>query len=108
MADALHKHAVQAHPFVNGAIMARSEMTNQLVTLVGKVEKVNGASSFLLRTSDGKHYFKIAPIFAGNNPPPLQTKKSQSLSQLEVTRPKSPLASQLKCAAKFAMRRPSP
>ena len=37
--------------------MADKKMINKPVTIVGKVDKVNGSSSFTLRTSDGKFSF---------------------------------------------------
>ena len=52
MTDVNEQMAKLPHPFVNGAKMA--QMVDQLVALVGKVDRVE-QGAFVLRTTDGKY-----------------------------------------------------
>ena len=44
----------QPYPFVNGAKVHSKAFVNKNVSIVGKVDKVNSATQFVLRSSDGK------------------------------------------------------
>ena len=51
MTDVEDQMAKQPHPFVNGEKL--SQMRDNLVAIVGKVDRIDG-SAFYLRTTDGK------------------------------------------------------